>query len=724
GAVSAQVTAASGPHRGKTLASIQTTPSSAGGGVSILVVSSDSSAITELGSVQMADFSGQQGVVRVGPSGLPDSAAALGAFSVVIVDNATTDSLTASQKAALESYVTNGGALAVTGGDAWHQTLSGLPSDLVALAATGTQTLPRLSAAASELGTSGLTDSLDVAVGTVKPGAVADIAEGATPILVEAAHGAGRIFYLTPDLDANPVATWPGTLVLLRQLMVRSSASAGSTGAGGSNPAASIEIEGGSIFQALANIPSLELPSPALIAVILAVFIVLVGPANYTLLRRLHRPDLAWLTIPLLVVASAGAIYGFGLAQKGTNVLADRVRVIDAQPGSAAAFVSSGTGVFSPHAGNHTVSTSAGSAVAPLSDYMTVGSNGASAGQGSEPVTISAGPPQSVLLNWAKADSIETFGESYDQQMTGALTEHLAVVNGRLQGTVTNGLSETIDDAVGLSGSSYQRFGRLRPGASVTVNLPLPTTAVATATASSLANQIYLHTPASCPVSGPCSTTAAFENPGARPTASQREAERRAQVLNGILGNSPYDATQPLFVGWAQSTAGPVLVDGHAAALNELDAFVLPLQATISGGTLPLGAIPARTVDGSQLNSIGVFGGPISVPFLASGANIVDEFALPGASWASLSLTTTKASVAMPFPGPPGGSSTPTAAIYNFQTAKWDAIAVAFGAGVPVPAVAQHVSPDGLVLVRLSGPNNGLAVQPQLAISGQQVGAA
>ncbi|MGH2719050.1 MAG: DUF7408 domain-containing protein [Actinomycetota bacterium] len=437
GAVSAQVVASSGPRKGKTLASVSTTPTATAGGLSILVVSGDTSAITELGSVQMQDFSGQQGVIRVPPSNVPESAAALSPFSLVFVDNATTDPFTSGQKAALESYVASGGSLVVSGGDAWHQTQAGIPADLLAMTPTGTQSLPGLTSSASQLGVAALTSSLDVATGSLSSGAVVDVAEGTTPILVEASRGAGRIFYLTPDPDAAPVTSWPGTLTLLRQLMTRATSLNNSGDSSGTSPVATIDMQGGSIYQALANIPSLELPSPALIAVILAVFILLVGPANYVLLRRLHRPDLAWLTIPALVIVSAGVIYGFGLAQKGTNVLADRVRVVYLQPGATTAFVTSGTGVFSPHAGNHTVSTRTGSDVAPLSSYQASGNNVGGTGQGSEPITISAGPPETVLMNWNKADSIETFGESYDQQLSGSgLTEHLGVVNGRLQGTV------------------------------------------------------------------------------------------------------------------------------------------------------------------------------------------------------------------------------------------------------------------------------------------------
>ena len=256
----------------------------------------------------------------------------------------------------------------MTGGNAWRKTQAGLPTDLLAMDVSGVQSVAGLPGLASALGHPAVPGSVDVATGTRRSGITA-VGDGQVPILVDAPVGRGRVLYSAVDPSAEPVASWSGTLPLLRQILVRA--------AGDSTPGQNfgpfpvtgrgVQSQGSSLFQALSNIPSLDLPSPLLIALALIVFIVLIGPVNYFFLRRIHRPDLAWGTIPLQVFMSAGSIYGIGLKTRGTDVLADRVRLVYLQNGSNRAYVNAGTGVFAPHAGTHAVSTVSGSLVTTLS---------------------------------------------------------------------------------------------------------------------------------------------------------------------------------------------------------------------------------------------------------------------------------------------------------------------------------------------------------------------
>ncbi|HEY2668534.1 MAG TPA: hypothetical protein VGK51_17015, partial [Actinomycetota bacterium] len=476
----------------------------------VAVVSDDPHALDQIGSILdvAPAFQGPPQAIHLTPGALPDNAAALSAFGLVAFANATTDSLTAAQRRALDDYVAQGGGTLATGGDAWRKTQAGLPADLVDMAASGVRSVPGLPGLASALGKPALAGSVDVTTGTRRSGVTA-LGDGQTPILLDAPVGRGRSLYLAVDPTAEPLASWSGTLPLLRQVVVR--AAAGSAGLNGASPfptsGRGVQSQGSSMFQALANIPSLDLPSPLLIAVALVVFIVLVGPANYLLLRRIHRPDLAWGTIPLLVVMSAGSIYGIGLKTRGTDVLADRVRLLYLQPGSNHAYIDAGTGVFAPHAGVHTVSTVNGSLVTTLFGgslwlgggiVLPVPFSSSSATTGS--LTVRDGNPPAVRMTWANADSIQAFGEEYGQTQPGALDAHLAVTNGRLTGTVVNHSGTTITDAAVLSGTAFSRLGTMPPGGSAPIDIPLPGAAPVTrfpAQTFTLPQQVYLHTPAS-----------------------------------------------------------------------------------------------------------------------------------------------------------------------------------------------------------------------------------
>ena len=79
----------------------------------------------------------------------------------------------------------------------------------------------------------------------------------------------------------------------------------------------------------------------------LAVYLVLVGPVNYFLLKRRGRKELLWVTIPFLALAFSGVAYGLARGSRGgTLVRTAGIVFADAagQKGRALATVSSGTG--------------------------------------------------------------------------------------------------------------------------------------------------------------------------------------------------------------------------------------------------------------------------------------------------------------------------------------------------------------------------------------------
>src|SRR5207244_4290776 len=81
--------------------------------------------------------------------------------------------LTAAQRRALDDYVAQGGSILATGGDAWRKTQAGLPADLVAMAASGVQSVPGLPGLASALGKPTVVGSVDVTTGTRRSGVTA-----------------------------------------------------------------------------------------------------------------------------------------------------------------------------------------------------------------------------------------------------------------------------------------------------------------------------------------------------------------------------------------------------------------------------------------------------------------------------------------------------------------------------------------------------------------------
>src|SRR5438270_3385163 len=182
------------------------------------VLSDQASSLDEFAAIHPAGVAAR--VIHLRADEIADSAIPLRAFDILAIDDFATDSLTAAQRAAIAGFVANGGDLLLGTGAAWHKTLAGLPAGILPMQVIGTAlvTAPVLGGSAAELAT-----------GTVTVGH-AWLAQGAQPLVLDRAVGAGTVTMATFDWNQDPIATWSGAKDLQRQILAR--ALFGSGGAG------------------------------------------------------------------------------------------------------------------------------------------------------------------------------------------------------------------------------------------------------------------------------------------------------------------------------------------------------------------------------------------------------------------------------------------------------------------------------------------------------------
>ena len=102
------------------------------------------------------------------------------------------------------------------------------------------------------------------------------------------------------------------------------------------------------IVSAVTNLPSLALPPIGGLLVLLLGYILLVGPVNYLVLRRLDRREWAWITVPALIAVFTVGSFGIGGLLRGSDVIVHEVAIVRGAPGTTAATVQSYLGIFSP----------------------------------------------------------------------------------------------------------------------------------------------------------------------------------------------------------------------------------------------------------------------------------------------------------------------------------------------------------------------------------------
>ena len=150
------------------------------------------------------------------------------------------------------------------------------------------------------------------------------------PLVVRAAHGMGELAFVAVDFDVPPLAGWHGQTPFLRALLRPYSAANDLTGTPQTLVTLGYDDLSGALRQRLgrsfASVTTVAFP---IVAMLVIVYLLLLGPADYFLVRRCgHRHWLAWVTFPLLVVATSGGAYWLATTQKG-DVTLNQLELVD-----------------------------------------------------------------------------------------------------------------------------------------------------------------------------------------------------------------------------------------------------------------------------------------------------------------------------------------------------------------------------------------------------------
>src|SRR5213080_2934528 len=411
-------------------------------------------------------------VVHLHSDDIADSAIALRAFDIVVIDDFATDSLTARQRMAVADFVQDGGNLLLGTGASWHKTLAGLPATILPMEPRATLNVHQARAVGGQ--------NIEVAFADAANGR-AWLSEGGVPLIVDRGVGAGIVTMATFDWNQDPIAAWSGTKDLLRQVLARAAFGAGGAGTaypngiggpfpafGGSMP--SVASKSNALAPVLGNLPGLDLPSLQLTAGLVLLYVLLVGPVNYLVLDAMRRRALARVTVPLIAVIAATGAYGAGVFTKGRSVQTNQVAILHLQTGWDHAYQETYTGVIPPSRGDYQARVAGDRLlISPIANNNNGGFGGNAGG-----IRVSL-PTSVVTLTGMTAFSLGGFGT---ETMTAApqLTGRVQLLNGKLVGTIENHSDLTLTDAVMIAGDNFQTFGALRPGATAAVSLvPKPT---------------------------------------------------------------------------------------------------------------------------------------------------------------------------------------------------------------------------------------------------------
>ncbi len=644
---------------------------------------------------RLRDPSGPQpAVVQLGPEDLPDRPEAWSVLDRIVWQDVDAGQLSLEQLAGLRTWLAGGGRLTVLGGSGGLGLLAGFPDELLPFRPTATidvdpqvirgllgGTLPRAA------------EPLPALAGTLMAGGRALATSGDRAIVADRPFGSGAVTLAGFDPATSWLAESTSVDVLWATIVA----------ARGTSRAPLIVGDDSILVSLLGTMPALALPPVEGLLILIFGYILLIGPLNYLVLRRLDRREWAWVTMPLLVVGFTVAAFGIGAALRGTDVIVNQVALVRAAPGTEAAQAQVYLGVFSPTRGSYDVSIPGG---ALLSAPYSGEGFGQADGQGLDVVQGDPARVRALAVGYGTLRAVRAEAPVAAPRIEA----DLRLEGGHVVGTIRNASDSTLVRPTVVLGTGVVVLADLAPGASATVDLASAPDSLGR----QLSERIF--------------GTQQF-TPDGRLTGDYLRDQVRRQLVDALTydpffgSNGTLPADGPVLLAWGAPSLFPVLVAGTQPRTAGETLYYLPLALSASGKVTftpdlmrsSLVEAKAQFFNKDPFN-LTIGGGsatlayrpiPISGTFVATrlalGINLGQVGPIRGGGTDSEPIPPSTDPVA-PVPAPGGDLGLPAIELFDREAGTWKTVPdVVSGAVVEIRDPGRFVDPaSGTVLLRLT----------------------
>lgn len=484
-------------------------------------------------------------------------------------------------------------------------------------------------------------------------------------------YGAGSIIQTSFSLGDEPLASAPDTARFISGVLAALPGSNAAYSGMHGDPRSDFVHLGKSATE---RFETFRIPS-AVILLIVTLYMILVGPILYFVLKKRDRREQAWWIIPSVAVLISAGIFAYGAKD----------RLFHPQFRQAALFFSDGNGTLSGMYTGSVLTNRGGDLEVTASPPVTLsaagGSTAFSGGSDNFGSAVAEQTPQGTLLTLRDMPfwSVRTVHGETRIADAGSLESDLAVSGGRLTGTLTNRFSFRLRDVSVWSGTGLIPVGDLEAGETAEIDVEVPGG--------------VLFPAASSAAPGPSGIS-----------YGNREDQRAGNMIQaaGYL----LDRSRPALVGHTASPLAKVNLEGKPE-YDSISVIVQPFDPEIrlSG---PFRIPPSATrgsvspedpdgyveqyPDGDLYLSPGTFVYEPSVP---------ETYAIPEVSWTSLNVRVTEGA----------GIS-----ILNRSSGEFEDLAAGANG---LDTAADYIGRDGAFRFRIeSPPDGGHTMLPEIELEG------
>ncbi|WP_407271590.1 hypothetical protein [Radiobacillus sp. PE A8.2] len=399
---------------------------------------------------------GDPEVIFLDANALPEAATGLEVLDMLVINDFSIAALPENVQIAIQQWVNKGGHLVIGSEPGLNQQVGTLQT-MLPVNITGEQAVQVLDGYGEAAEVPLQLDNFELYTGDLATGATVLHAQNDIPLVAERESGQGVVTQFTYDIGHPAFVDWQGNQE------VWSSLTSGLANSVSNNYNMYDQIED-TLARISSRFPSLANFKVSTLSIAFIIYLIVIVPIVYIVLRKMDKREWAWIVIPALAIISSIGLYTVGAKDRLGEIKTNAVSVIAVNQSG----IGSGYGavsLLSRGAGTYTLTTD--TALNPLAtqgDYNRVDS------LSNLPIVEPNGEQTDVRFQQVEFWSPRNVTLEYPTQQYGHFATNLSIANNQVGGQITNNFAYDFEEIYLISGRDYQEIGPLAAGESVDVS--------------------------------------------------------------------------------------------------------------------------------------------------------------------------------------------------------------------------------------------------------------
>ncbi|EKU43174.1 hypothetical protein C518_1815 [Lysinibacillus fusiformis ZB2] len=399
---------------------------------------------------------------------LPEDSQGLAMANVIVVDEVAIADLTQKQQEALLKWVQDGGTLLLGAADQINAT-AGIFKEYLPLSLSQEMTAISAEALTKLSGGGIFTQPISVYAATSSEGSLPVLTENNAVLAAKKKVGSGEVIQTTFSLGDQPLASMDGYGALLAKVINIQSISQQGMMRQGQSPLDQISYE-------LLNInelfPSFEV-SVSYMLIVIILYILIIGPILYFVLKKADKREHAWWIIPSISVVLSIVLFIVGAKDRivQPQVQQSAFYKVNEDNSVNGYYVES---ILTNRSGDFVVNADQNTTAVALRNYNNFTGTMGPLHESSYVKENASGSTLTLrdLSYW----SVQSFGGKTSAQNIGKMDIDITLKNEQLSGTVKNNFPFALKDVTLISGVKEVKLGDIEANGTLQVNKELKTT--------------------------------------------------------------------------------------------------------------------------------------------------------------------------------------------------------------------------------------------------------